>query len=155
METKKIIKEMVSRYGSMQLIIAIEEMSELTKEIAKDLRGKGKREHIIEEMADVQLILDELKEYYNISQDDIYKVKRKKVIRTKKLYLNDNPVQENNCEEKSLMALEIIKEKGCDISWLKYCIKENLIVEAYNSGYHEYDKKLTQEEFNLLKEVLE
>ena len=51
-------------------------------------------------------------------------------------------------------ALEIIKEKGCDISWLKYCIKENLIVEAYNSGYHEYDKKLTEEQFNLLKEVL-
>ena len=109
METKKIIKEMISKYGSMQLIIAIEEMSELIKEISKDLRGKGKREHIIEEMADVQLILDELKEYYNINQEDIYKVKRKKVIRTKKLYLNDNPVHENNCKEKSQNVFDIIE----------------------------------------------
>ena len=57
--------------------------------------------------------------------------------------------------EKSLKALEIIKEKECDVSWLKYCIKGNLIVEAYNSGYPEYHEKLTEEEFNLLKEVLE
>ena len=57
--------------------------------------------------------------------------------------------------EKSLKALEIIKEKDVDVSWLKYCIKENMIVEAYNSGYPEYHKHLTEEEFNLLKEVLE
>lgn len=109
MEIKDFVKEIMAKYGKLQLVIAIEEMSELTKEISKDLRGKGKREHIIEEMADVQLILDELKEYYNISQDDIYKVKRKKVIRTKKLYLNDNPVQENNCEEKSQNVFDIIE----------------------------------------------
>lgn len=109
MEIKDFVKEIMAKYGKLQLVIAIEEMSELTKEISKDLRGKGKREHIIEEMADVQLILDELKEYYNISQEDIYKVKRKKVIRTKKLYLNDNPVQENNCEEKSQNVFDIIE----------------------------------------------
>ena len=57
--------------------------------------------------------------------------------------------------EKSLKALEIIKEKECDVSWLKYCIEENFIVEAYNSGYPEHNKRLTKEEFNLLKEVLE
>ena len=60
------------------------------------------------------------------------------------------------CEqvEKSLKALEIIKEKDVDVSWLKYCIKENMIVEAYNSGYPEYHKHLTEEEFETLKEVL-
>lgn len=109
MEIKDFVKEIMAKYGKLQLVIAIEEMSELTKEISKDLRGKGKREHIIEEMADVQLILDELKEYYNISQEDIYKVKRKKVIRTKKLYLTDNPAQENNCEEKSQNVFDIIE----------------------------------------------
>lgn len=53
-----------------------------------------------------------------------------------------------------LKALEIIKEKECDVSWLKYCIKENLIVEAYNSGYPEYHKHLTEEEFDTLKGIL-
>lgn len=56
---------------------------------------------------------------------------------------------------KELNALEIIKEKGCDIDWLKYCIKNNFIVESYNTGYDEDNNKLTKEEFNLLKEVLE
>lgn len=57
--------------------------------------------------------------------------------------------------QKELKALEIIKEKECDIRWFKYCIKENLKVETYNNGLPEYYEKLTQEEFNLLKEVLE
>lgn len=54
-----------------------------------------------------------------------------------------------------LEALEIIKEKECDIRWFKYCIKANLEVETYNNGLPEYYEKLTQEEINLLKEVLE
>ena len=63
-------------------------------------------------------------------------------------------VDELKLVEKKLKALEIIKEKDCDVSWLKYCIKGNLIVEAYNSGYPEYHKKLTEEEFELLRSVL-
>lgn len=57
--------------------------------------------------------------------------------------------------EKEHKALEIIKEKECDIRWFKYCIKVNSEVETYNNGLPEYYEKLTQEEFNLLKEVLE
>ena len=56
---------------------------------------------------------------------------------------------------KELKALEIIKEKECDMRWFKYCIKVNSEVETYNNGLPEYYEKLTQEEFNLLKEVLE
>ena len=54
-----------------------------------------------------------------------------------------------------LEALEIIKEKECDMRWFKYCIKVNSEVETYNNGLPEYYEKLTQEQFNLLKEVLE
>ena len=57
--------------------------------------------------------------------------------------------------QKELKALEIIKEKECDIRWFKYCIKENLEVETYNNGLPEYYEKLTQEQIDLLKEVLE
>ena len=56
--------------------------------------------------------------------------------------------------EKEHKALEIIKEKECDMRWLKYCIKGNAEVETYNNGLPEYYEKLTEEEFNLLKEVL-
>lgn len=87
MEIKEFSREMISKYGKMQLVVGIEELSELQKELTKDLRGNGNRENIIEEMADVQLILDELKEYYHITQDDIYKVKRRKILRTQKRFL--------------------------------------------------------------------
>ena len=56
--------------------------------------------------------------------------------------------------EKSLKALEIIKNKECDMRWLKYCIKEYKTVEVYNNGLPEHYEKLTEEEFDLLKEVL-
>lgn len=54
----------VETYGSIgQLIVAIEEMSELTKELTKFLRGNTgnvNREHIAEEMADVYIMLEQL-----------------------------------------------------------------------------------------------
>ena len=56
---------------------------------------------------------------------------------------------------KELKALEIIKEKECDMRWLKYCIKGNFEVETYKNGLPEYYELLTEEEFNLLKEVIE
>ncbi|WP_289103773.1 hypothetical protein, partial [uncultured Fusobacterium sp.] len=46
-------------------MIAVEELSELQKEICKDLRGFDRREEIKEEMADVYICLQLLKEIYN------------------------------------------------------------------------------------------
>lgn len=64
-------------------------------------------------------------------------------------------VDELKLVEKKLKALEIIKEKECDMRWLKFCIKGNAEVETYNNGLSAYYEKLTEEEFNLLREVLE
>lgn len=52
--------------------------------------------------------------------------------------------------EKSLKALEIIKNKTVDI-WL---IQNKKTLKEYNSMV-DYSRKLTEEEFNILKEVLE
>lgn len=112
MEIKQIIKQMISKYGKLQLVVAVEEMSELQKEICKDLRGKGNREHIIEEMADVQLVLDELKEYYGISQEEIYRVKRAKMLRTEKRYLEENIKEEKEVEETNKKNLfDLVEDK--------------------------------------------
>lgn len=49
------------KYGfESQTMMAIEEMSELTKEICKTKRGKFDKEHILEEIADVQIMLWQL-----------------------------------------------------------------------------------------------
>ena len=54
-------REAVSTYGTTsQLIVAVEELSELQKELTKQLRGTGDINNISEEMADVYIMLDQL-----------------------------------------------------------------------------------------------
>jgi len=64
--------------------------------------------------------------------------------------------------EKELKALEIIKNKRVDTWCLRHIIQSNSNLDRYNNNLLEkYNNnfkvgyKLTQEEFNLLKEVLE
>lgn len=67
-----IIQKALDAYGyDLQKQVAIEEMSELTKEICKDFRGKGNRENILEEIADVQFMLYQLMAMYNISEMEL------------------------------------------------------------------------------------
>ncbi len=58
-----------------KLIIPIEEMSELTKEISKVIRGKASADStnygLLEELADVQIIVDSLKIIFNISEEEM------------------------------------------------------------------------------------
>ena len=74
----------ISAYGEKaQKLMAIEEMSELTKEICKDFRGKLDREHLIEEMADVLIMLDQMLILYKISGEEVGLMRIKKVERLK------------------------------------------------------------------------
>ena len=58
--------------------------------------------------------------------------------------------EEYNIIKKELKALEIIKEKGIILQF----IKETYTVEQYNAGvFGTLVKPLTQEEYDLLKEV--
>ena len=67
-----VIQKAIDTYGyDLQKQVAIEEMSELTKEICKDFRGKANRENIIEEIADVQIMLYQLMAMYNISDTEL------------------------------------------------------------------------------------
>ena len=61
MERDEILKAAIARYGEKaQMIIAMEEMAELTKELSKNLRGDHKEDAIAEEIADVRIMLDHL-----------------------------------------------------------------------------------------------
>lgn len=59
--------------------------------------------------------------------------------------------------EKELKALEIIKTKNVDIDYIKTCFYDKKGgFKDYNSWVeHDDDEELSQEEYNLLKEVLE
>ncbi len=59
--------------GHKNLIIVMEELSELSKEVAKELRGKGDYYNILEELADVQLGIYYVQEICKISNDELQK----------------------------------------------------------------------------------
>lgn len=87
MTDKEIIdtyKRTIELYGEhAQKLMAIEEMSELTKEVCKDFRGKLDREHLIEEIADVLITLDQMLLIYEISEEEIYLMCERKMERLK------------------------------------------------------------------------
>ena len=76
------IKKMLnSQSVEVNKTIVIEELSELQKEVCKDLRGYERREEIKEEMADVYICLQMLKEIYNFSDEEFEKMYERKMRR--------------------------------------------------------------------------
>jgi hypothetical protein len=66
------IEKAIETYGvDMQLNVAIEEFSELIKEICKHKRGNDNRENIIEEMADCYIMLEQLEIIFGVKSSEI------------------------------------------------------------------------------------
>jgi hypothetical protein len=65
-----VIQKAIDTYGEdAQLWMVIEEMSELSKEICKFKRGKDNFFEIADEMADVYIMLEQLKRLCAVPQD--------------------------------------------------------------------------------------
>lgn len=93
-ETNKVY---IGQYGiGMQSLVAVEELSELQKAITKLIRYpeksikpleyKGLRSNLAEEMADVLIVMDQMKYYYGISDDEINDIIQAKQERMMKNY---------------------------------------------------------------------
>lgn len=66
-ERKATYKVALRKWGiDSQVMMAVEEMSELTKEICKIFRGKGTLDDLADEIADVLITLEQLKLIYKI-----------------------------------------------------------------------------------------
>lgn len=75
------LDDAVFRYGpDLQLQVAIEEMAELTKEICKYKRGNNNRAQIAEEMADVYIMLCQMRIIFK-NENDIETQIRQKILR--------------------------------------------------------------------------
>lgn len=75
MKTGDLYAAAVKKYGKLsQLIMCMEEMAELTKELSKSIRGADNSAAIAEEMADVEIMLEQLRLIYrNRSEVDTIK----------------------------------------------------------------------------------
>lgn len=78
-----VLKRALHTWGEQaQMMMVVEEMSELMKEILKNVnRGKDNLAEIIEETADVEIMLEQLKENYQIANKvEAYKSEKIKLI---------------------------------------------------------------------------
>ena len=58
----EIYSHALMAYGQeAQMIVAIEELSEVQKELCKVMRGKGNMEHLAEEIADATIMLEQMR----------------------------------------------------------------------------------------------
>ena len=79
------IERAIETYGvDMQLTVAVEELSELTKEICKCKRGADNLECIVEEMADCYIMLKQLEIIFDIDTGDIRHIINNKIDRLEK-----------------------------------------------------------------------
>lgn len=72
MDIKAICKQAVEKYGNnAQMDMVIEECSELIQAISKNKRGKNNRQNIAEEIADVEIMLEQLKIIMDICNTEV------------------------------------------------------------------------------------
>ena len=88
----KVLVDAIKKYGGkLQSVVAIEELSELQKEISKFIRCKGDILGLKEEIADVYTVLEQIKIIYNISDYDIDSYKKFKIDKLKESIESDTP----------------------------------------------------------------
>jgi len=80
-DEKAIYKKAIATWGQgSQIIITFEEMAELQKELCKCLRGETNIGHIAEEIADVEIMLGQMKLLFDI-EEMVESYKRHKLAR--------------------------------------------------------------------------
>lgn len=79
----EVLQRALDTYGSLpQIVMVFEEMSELQKELCKYLRGKYSPASIAEEIADLEIMIEQMKMLFCCA-DEVRDVRRRKVERLK------------------------------------------------------------------------
>ncbi|MCL2015355.1 MAG: hypothetical protein FWG68_03800 [Defluviitaleaceae bacterium] len=72
-EYTELMQQALKKWGkNSQVMMALEEMSELSKELLKNInRNSDNRQEILEEISDVWLLLEQMKIVYDISEQEL------------------------------------------------------------------------------------
>ena len=94
-----VVQRSIEHYGKdVQSTVCMEECAELIQAISKEKRGKSDKSNLAEEMADVIICIEMLKQIYNITDDEIYSWVITKQERTIKRIKKDVQSTETNAE---------------------------------------------------------
>ena len=94
---QEVVSLMIDKFGEdSQIDVAVEEMSELIKELIKYKRSKihsrekqaASRENVVEEIGDVMFMFEYLKTIFNITDQEIRNIVEEKAKRTKRRYID-------------------------------------------------------------------
>lgn len=137
-ENKEIYELLKSKSNIDNKIISIEELSELQKELTKDLRGFNRREEIKEEIIDVYICLQMLKDIFKYTDEELEEEYNKKMKR------NIDRIKENKIKEDKKNITFSSPEDA-----LKYFIKTK-----YKKGYILFKQAAERflEKYNLISE---
>ena len=70
MKTNDLYRLAIDRYGvAAQCVVAVEELSELQKEICKQLRDGGDLNALAEEIADAKIMIEQVIKAFGIKQE--------------------------------------------------------------------------------------
>lgn len=94
-----VVQRSIEHYGKdVQSTVCMEECAELIQAISKEKRGNSDKDHLAEEMADVIICIEMLKQIYNITEDEIYSWVITKQERTIERIKKDVQSTETNAE---------------------------------------------------------
>lgn len=130
-----VVQRSIEHYGKdVQSTVCMEECAELIQAISKEKRGNSDKDHLVEEMADVIICIEMLKQIYNITEDEIYSwviTKQERIIRriekdTQSTKTNAERIRSMTDDElavfltkfKNTFGEEYEGEKSC-LDWLK------------------------------------
>jgi len=80
------LRKVINKFGKeAQCRQAMEECAELIQAVNKNLRSAGAKENLIEEMADVGIMLDQLRIMFEIKDTEINKIRLEKMKQIKRM----------------------------------------------------------------------
>lgn len=107
-ERAKVYADALNTFGpALQLVVALEELSEVQKEICKVMRGGGSLLHLAEEVADATIMLEQVRQLFDIN-GEVCKAMDGKVLR-----LQQRVADAKDKETRSVERIrEILTRKG-------------------------------------------
>jgi len=99
MDNTEVYGRAIEKWGKqLQMVLLMEEMSELAKEVSKRIRGKPDYDHMAEEIVDVEIMLEQLKligsKEYAQFDENINSHKKRKIRRLEELVGDTTGMQE-------------------------------------------------------------
>lgn len=78
-----LLNQVLETLQDKSMVIAMEELAELQQAISKGIRGKLDKDNLTEEIADVYIVLDWIKSYFSVDDEELakwYKYKENRIV---------------------------------------------------------------------------